>query len=162
MTFAISPLLKDITLGALTTYIYILGSGLDPTLETLSVYSYVCVILSPAPPLLFETSICAHTGWSQLRFVFLIRHRSVIATPRFTVCPPTLSISDDRLLNSEAALHSTLIPHADIKHGLYFLAWSDFSNITFKLIRVYPILNIRIPCRKFTQLSVPFPHILPF
>ena len=50
----------------------------------------VCNILLSLP-LLFETSICAHTRWSQLRFVFLIRHRSVIATLRFTVCPPTLS-----------------------------------------------------------------------
>ena len=104
ITYAFSPLLKDITFAALTTNIWI-KKGLDPTLETLCLYVCVCVILSlPPPPLLFETSICAHTGWSQLRFVFLIRHRSVIAaTPRFTVCPPTLSISDDRLLNSEAA-----------------------------------------------------------
>ena len=91
---AISPLLKDITIGALTTNIYLCRSFLaDP----------VRVILYPPPLLIFETSICPHTGWSQLRFVFLIRHRSVIATPRFTVCPLTLSISDDRLLNSEAA-----------------------------------------------------------
>ena len=73
------PLISCLPTYVLVEFKPIFGDG-DP----------VCNILLSLP-LLFETSICAHTRWSQLRFVFLIRHQTVIATLRFTVCPPTLS-----------------------------------------------------------------------